>query len=276
MKVEFILCNTLVILCLVSCQSKIANLDPAVHSRILEAINRVSSENIEVTVKDLVSFQNRYTWEKQQEVAEYLFDIFQTYGIHVTFDEYSFKGKDWKNVVARIPGEIFSDNLYLLIAHFDSISKQPDFYAPGADDNAAGTAAVLEIARILKESFLESSVMFALFSMEEQGTGGSKHFAKRARLEGWKVQAVINLDDIAYNDPLGSLSYNPDISITYGQAAKLHVKRIRNYIFKFLYPHGIIRVAGRAVNRRLVATVSRVAEQYSKLNVQNFASDHAR
>jgi Zn-dependent M28 family amino/carboxypeptidase len=150
-------------------------------------------------------------------------------------------------------------------------------YAPGADDNAAGTAAVIEVARILKEAPLETSMMFALFSMEEQGTGGSKHFAKRVSREGRKIRAVINLDDIAYNDPLGSrLTYSSNRNITFGRAAKLRLKKTRNHIFKFLYPNGIIRVAGRLPNKRLVRTVSRVAEEYSKLKVQEFASDHAR
>ena len=109
---------------------------------ILKALGSVSIENIYKTVEELQNFETRYSWEKQEEVANYVFKKFQEYGIPVEFDEYYFRDKKWKNVVATIHGKRKPEDIYMVIAHFDSISKQPGIGAPGADDNASGTASV--------------------------------------------------------------------------------------------------------------------------------------
>ena len=164
-------------------------------------------ENIYKAVETLQSFKTRYSWEKQDEVANYLFKRFQEYGIPVEFDEYYFREKKWKNVIATIDGKKKTGAIYMVIAHFDSISKQPEVSAPGADDNGGGAAAVLEIGRILKEVSADSTVKLGIFSNEEQGRVGNKDFARKAREKDLNIRGVINLDIIGYNDPRGSISY---------------------------------------------------------------------
>ena len=67
--------------------------------------------------------------------------------------------------------------------------------APGADDNASGTAAVLEAARVLKEFVPEKDVWFALWDGEEAGLRGSRAFTQFSS-DVDRVVAVINLDMI--------------------------------------------------------------------------------
>lgn len=66
--------------------------------------------------------------------------------------------------------------------------------APGANDNASGTAVVLEAARVLSRARPKATILFAAFAGEEQGLLGGSRLAKRARAEGWNVEAVLNND----------------------------------------------------------------------------------
>jgi acetylornithine deacetylase/succinyl-diaminopimelate desuccinylase-like protein len=229
---------------------------------ILKALRSVSIENIYKTVEGLQHFETRYSWEKQDEVANYLFKKFEGYNIPVEFDEYYLKGKKWKNVIATINGKRKPNDIYMGIAHLDSISKQPEVSAPGADDNASGTAAVLEIGRILKDVSLDATVKLGIFSNEEQGRAGSKHFAKKAREKGLNIRGVINLDIIGFND-----SYKVSEIKNRGRI-KLRMKTIKNRLLKSLYPDGIVVIAGRPPNRELVKTASVLTQEYSKLKAK--------
>jgi hypothetical protein len=253
---------------ILGCPSDNVEVGQAKNARILEALGSVSRENLYMAVEALQKFNSRYSWEKQEEASHYLFKRFQEHGIPVEFDEYSFRGKKWKNVIATIEGKKKTDAIYMVIAHLDSISKQPEASAPGADDNASGAAAVLEIGRILKEVSSDATVKLGVFSNEEQGRVGSKHFARKAREKGLNIRGVINLDIIGYNDPMGSVSYKSSEIGGMKGAIKLRLKAIRNRALKFLYPEGLVVTAGRAPNKGLVKTASSLTRHYSKLKVK--------
>ncbi|MFC1822439.1 M28 family metallopeptidase [Thermodesulfobacteriota bacterium] len=255
------------------CGSNGLKINSSENKAILEAISDVSSNEIYKTVKDLEDFKTRYTWEKQTEVADYLFGRFRRYGIQVSFDEYHWKEKKWKNVIATIEGKSRPEDVYMVIAHFDSISKKPERHAPGADDNASGTAAVLEIARILKTLSLPATFKIGMFSNEEQKRAGSKHFVKMADEEGVNIRGVINLDVIGYNDPLGNLIIKASEKRSLKNVVKLKLKRIRNYFLKAIHPDGRVVIAGRLINRGLVERASALAKKYSKLGVKDRVGD---
>ncbi len=87
----------------------------------------------------------------------------------------------------------------LLMAHIDTRVldvMDSTAFAPGADDDGSGLACLLETVRILSGIPLEQTVKCLFVSGEEQGLDGSRHFAARARSEGWPVQAVLNNDMI--------------------------------------------------------------------------------
>jgi hypothetical protein len=248
---------------ILGCQSEKVEANYEKNDLILKALGSVSQENIYKTVEELQKFETRYSWEKQDEVANYLFKKFQEYNISVELEEYHFKDKKWKNVIATINGKRKPNDIFMGIAHFDSISKQPEVSAPGADDNASGTAAVLEIGRILKNVSLDATVKLGIFSNEEQGRVGSKHFAKMAREKGLNIRGVINLDIIGFNN-----SYKGSEIKNRGGGIKLGLKMIKNRVIKSLYPDGIVVIAGRPPNKELVKTASVLAQGYSKLKVK--------
>ncbi len=104
-----------------------------------------------------------------------------------------------KNVVGTKQGTK-GDRQVIICGHFDSISEDPNNRAPGADDNATGTAAVLEAARILCDYDFERTIKFICFSGEEQGLFGSGEYATDASRADDRIAGVLNFDMIGYVD----------------------------------------------------------------------------
>ncbi len=114
-------------------------------------------------------------------------------------EAYAFADTVWsKNIVFRKEGEIDPSRRVVLCAHYDSYSgSTPLVCAPGADDNATGTAAVIECARVLRSERLERTVEFVLFDAEELGLKGSRTFA--AALDpGAVYECALNIDMIGW------------------------------------------------------------------------------
>jgi hypothetical protein len=88
----------------------------------------------------------------------------------------------------------------IVCAHLDSTSPEPEALAPGADDDASGTAAVMEAARILARRRTDYTVRFIAFTGEEQGLYGSGGYAVGAYAANTRIVGVVNLDMIAYAD----------------------------------------------------------------------------
>jgi acetylornithine deacetylase/succinyl-diaminopimelate desuccinylase-like protein len=89
------------------------------------------------------------------------------------------------------------DRVVIVGGHIDSIvgdvmDAKAD--APGANDDASGVAVVLEAARILSKRKFRATIVYAVFSGEEQGLWGGKLLADTARERGWKVTAMLNND----------------------------------------------------------------------------------
>jgi aminopeptidase YwaD len=96
------------------------------------------------------------------------------------------------------------DEYIIIGAHLDHVGMQGEVIFPGANDNASGSAAVLEIARtIIKNGMLpKRSIIFTLFSSEEQGIFGAQYMADNLPVPGENVAAMLNLDCIAYGDSI--------------------------------------------------------------------------
>jgi Zn-dependent M28 family amino/carboxypeptidase len=91
----------------------------------------------------------------------------------------------------------------LVCAHYDSISElssleQPGAPAPGADDNATGTAAVLEFARASRGHAYHRNVIYICYSGEEEGLLGSSHFASKMATAGEPLLGVLNMDMLGF------------------------------------------------------------------------------
>jgi len=101
------------------------------------------------------------------------------------------------NVVGYLTGSENPNSAILISAHFDHIGSRNGLVCPGADDNASGTAAVLQLAAYFKTHPPTHTLIFALFDGEEQGLWGSEAFASQPPIPLSQIELVFNLDMIA-------------------------------------------------------------------------------
>lgn len=163
-----------------------------------------SEESVLRTLKDMESWGNRVTWEKQNAAADYLYHrLKENKGLEVTFHYYQDGSQTYKNVVARFPGKKDPGSVLIFCAHYDShpAALAADGRGPGADDNATGVAVLLEGARMLAAEPVNTPVELVFFSNEERDHKGSKAFVKDLAAQGRRIQGVINIDAIGYAQP---------------------------------------------------------------------------
>lgn len=103
-----------------------------------------------------------------------------------------------RNVIGVLPGNGPQADEYVVIGgHYDHLGNNNDLIHNGADDNASGTAGVIEVARALANTpHRNRSVLFMAFSGEEMGLLGSKHFVGSPTVDRESIAAMINMDMI--------------------------------------------------------------------------------
>jgi type II secretory pathway component PulC len=122
-----------------------------------------------------------------------------------------------QNIVGYIKGSENPDQFVVVGAHFDHLgfggsgtgSRKPDTVAVhnGADDNASGTALVMELARALAKSKPDKSILFMAFTAEEMGLIGSKYFTAHPLVDKSKIVAMVNMDMV------GRLNDNKELMV---------------------------------------------------------------
>jgi hypothetical protein len=146
-----------------------------------------------------VTFQTRHTLQAQCRLAEqYAYEQFLAMGFtDVQYQTFTVAGTTTRNVIATLPGQETPDQHVLITGHLDSTSGSPAL-APGANDNASGSAVVLAAAEIMRTRQFRSTLKFVLFTGEEQGLHGSEHYAAAAFARGDDILGVVNCDMVAY------------------------------------------------------------------------------
>jgi len=108
------------------------------------------------------------------------------------------------NVVATLKGTDPNDKrIFLISGHLDNMRSSPTDKlgdAPGANDDGSGSAAVLECARIMSKHSFPATIIFVTVSGEEQGLLGASFMAKKAKTEGWNIEADLNNDIMGSNN----------------------------------------------------------------------------
>jgi hypothetical protein len=163
----------------------------------------MSATEMEATIQRLQDFATRHAQsDSALAAAEYLAGRFAELGLPVELDPFPAGDGTSFNVIAEKRGTTRPDEIYILCGHYDSISGQPLANAPGADDNASGTAAVLECARVLAPYSCQATIRFIAFGAEELGLVGSKFYVEqRVMPHNEDVRGVVNLDMIAFVHP---------------------------------------------------------------------------
>jgi hypothetical protein len=129
--------------------------------------------------------------------TRYAYEWLAGTGLDVSYHDYSWGDTEGRNVVAEKPGLVDPGEIYLITAHLDDMPPGPR--APGADDNASGSVAVMMAARLLAAHHFAYTVRFVLFTGEEYGLLGSSAYAADCAARGENIRGVINLDMIGYN-----------------------------------------------------------------------------
>jgi peptidase M28-like protein len=194
---------------------------PPVSRDIRQMLQEVSSRNIEQTDHKLVSFGTRSTLSSQTDpnrgigaATEWVYGQLQqdaaASGGRMTVEKQSFvqpvgpripTPTTITNVIATLHGSQAESagRTYVVSGHLDSrvtdvLNGTSD--APGADDDGSGVSAVLELARVMSTRHFDATIVFAVFSGEEQGTFGSINFAGRLKAAGVNVAGMFSNDII--------------------------------------------------------------------------------
>ena len=131
-----------------------------------------------------------------------------SYGYQI--DSTSFGSAGGKNIWAKKVGLVHPNKSVIICAHYDAMPNGP--ISPGADDNAASVATVLEAARIMANYNFEYTIIFALWDDEEYGLLGSANYANTAYVNNDTIHGVINMDAIAHdsdNDAVARVHAKP-------------------------------------------------------------------
>ncbi len=186
---------------------------------IVRIVNGVSASNIESYVRKLVSFGTRNTLSSQTDpkrgigaAANWIFAEFEKIGNEcggcLTVEKQTFlqeKGRripeptNLTNVVATLKGTTDPDRVYVVSGHYDSMCTSPtdaECDAPGANDDASGSAAVIEMARVMSKQKFDATIIFMTVAGEEQGLLGATYFAEQAKLNKMNIEAMFTNDII--------------------------------------------------------------------------------
>jgi hypothetical protein len=126
--------------------------------------------------------------------AEYIYNQFESMGLAVRYDPWNNGGYSSDNVEGTLTGtDESSDEIYIICAHYDTVSA-----GPGADDDTSGTVAVIMAAYIMSQYQFNHTIKFVAFSGEEQGLLGSGAYAAEASSQDWNIVGVLNCDMISY------------------------------------------------------------------------------
>ena len=161
----------------------------------------VDPDSLQAKVQHLEDYgtRNAYTPESVQ-AQNWIFDKFASYGLSVELHDFTMpNGAASDNVIATLTGTVYPDEYVVLGAHYDSYAYGGD--APGADDNATGTAGILECARIMSQYSFDRSIIFATWSGEEYGLYGSEAWATEAAADGMNILGYFNMDMAGYLNP---------------------------------------------------------------------------
>lgn len=193
------------------------------NSDIARMLTEIDARNIESSIRKLVSFGTRNTLSVQDNptrgigaARDWLYGEFQRIaaqaGGRMTVEKQSYlqeanpppRGRVLKptvitNVVATLRGNqpASQNRLYVVSGHYDSMCTSPtdaECDAPGANDDASGTAAVLEMARVMSKYNFDATIIFMAVAGEEQGLLGATYFAEQAKKNNLNIEAMFTND----------------------------------------------------------------------------------
>ena len=194
---------------------------PARNPQIAKLVKEIDPKNIEATIRKLVSFGTRNTLSEQDNptrgigaARDWLYGEFQKAAAasegRMTVEKQTFEQPKGNrvpqptmltNVVATLKGTQTESagRVYVVSGHYDSMcnsATDAKCDAPGANDDASGTAAVLEMARVMAKYKFDATIVFMTVPGEEQGLLGATHFAEEAKKSSMDIEGMFTNDII--------------------------------------------------------------------------------
>jgi hypothetical protein len=205
----------LIALCL--CVSAVQTSAQKPNPEISKMVKEVSAKNIEATIRKLVSFGTRNTLSEQDNptrgigaARDWIYAEFQRIsnecGGCLDVQKQSFvqpkanripEPTTLTNVFAILKGTTDADRVYVVSGHYDSMCTSPTDAkcdAPGANDDASGTAVSIELARVMSKRKFDATIVFMAVPGEEQGLLGAAYYAEQAKLAKTNIEAMFTND----------------------------------------------------------------------------------
>ena len=260
----------------------------AAHPDIDKIVKEISATRIESTIRKLVSFETRNSLSETKSetkgigaarrwIKVELERCSKENGgrLRVEFDEHLApvsarvpQPTPVINVVATLPGEQAEsrDRMYVVSGHYDSMRGSPtdaDGFAPGANDDASGTAAVMEMACVMSKYKFNATLKFMTVAGEEQGLLGSTFFAEAAKARGLNIAGMIT------NDIIGN---------TRGSDGKIERNRVRMFAegvapMKELNDDMLTLIRTGGENDSLPRQLGRFIKEHAERHVPNMKVD---
>lgn len=250
--------------------------DPRIH----EIVRQVQAARIESDVRALAGFGTRHTLSDTVSstrgigaARRWIYDEFQRISrecggcLEVSYvseiipgDAQSRIPADTRvvNVVAIQRGQTDPGRYVIIQGHYDSrvtgaLNDTAD--APGANDDASGTSAAIEAARVLSKHRFDGSIVYAALAGEEQGLFGAQILTRHAQANNWRISGVLNNDVIGNSRGIGNHVDNTSVRVfSPGIPPDAPAAELR----RFLYSGGELDVPSRQLGRY----VDRMADRY--------------
>jgi len=222
------------------------------HNSVIE---RMRKENLLAHLQNLVGDRNSFIHSRRlRAAAEYINRQFKACGYQVHADSVRLLWRLYPNIIAEAAGANPDAPVLIIGAHYDSVLG-----SPGADDNASGVAAMLEVARVLSGKLLAEKssrlrIQFVGFALEEQSMAGSAHYVRMLSRQRMALEGMVSLEMVGYtsNAP-SSQQFPPGLD--------------------HLYPHvgNFIGVVANERSRTLLNTVVAAMKTVEGLPIESLA-----
>jgi hypothetical protein len=165
-----------------------------IREAVADAVASVSTSRIYGYASDVYAFGSKFVTEPGNAKAiDYYAAQLRRMGYEVELQRLEVRGSPSANVIAKLPGTVHPDLIYVVSSHFDSVNR-----GPGADDDSSGATALLEVARVLAGRPQPATIHFAFFTGEEAGLFGSREYVRLAVANGDRIVGALNNDMVGY------------------------------------------------------------------------------
>jgi len=210
---------------------------------VTRTVNELSGEIPTTVGGNSVTISHRISNNDNNIAADYIKERLTGLGLDITDDIYSPGANGGRNIIAKQTGVTNPNDIYVISAHYDSVALHC------ADDNASGTAAIIELARILSAYCTENTIIYALWDQEEINLNGSADYAQKARDNNLNILGAFNIDMMGYD---GDNDKNFDIDVKNVVNSVAMATQITT-ILGHHYPTDINNVASDEIN--LIANI---------------------